>query len=125
VGTFFLGGCPIFILFNSGATYDFISKAYTQKHQLSITHTHTLYKIDIPGGDIITKQVVLSIPLSLAERVYKTNLIVLNGQEINVILGMSWMKEHKALLDTAARTVQLDSPVHGIPTHPISRCLSR
>jgi hypothetical protein len=35
------------------------------------------------------------------------------------------MKEHKALLDTAARTVQLDSPVHGItmlqlPTHPVT-----
>jgi hypothetical protein len=34
------------------------------------------------------------------------------------------MKEHKALLDTAARTVQLDSPVHGITvlqlsTHPV------
>jgi hypothetical protein len=37
-----------------------------------------------------------------------------DGQGINVILEMSWMKKHKALLDTAARTVQLDSPVHGI-----------
>jgi hypothetical protein len=58
-------------------------------------------------------------------RVYKTSLIVLDGQGINVILGMSWMKEHKALLDTAACTVQLDSLVHGItvlqlPTHPVT-----
>jgi hypothetical protein len=35
------------------------------------------------------------------------------------------MKEHKALLDTAARTVQLDSPVHVITvlqlsTHPVT-----
>jgi hypothetical protein len=28
-GTFYLGGCPIIILFNLGATHDFISKAYT------------------------------------------------------------------------------------------------
>jgi hypothetical protein len=31
-----------------------------------------------------------------------------------VILGMSWMRDHKALLDTASRTVQFDSPDHGI-----------
>jgi hypothetical protein len=27
---------------------------------------------------------------------------------------MSWMRDHKALLDTTARTVRLDSPIHGI-----------
>jgi hypothetical protein len=31
-----------------------------------------------------------------------------------VILGMGWMKVHKALLDTAARVVHLDSPIHGV-----------
>jgi hypothetical protein len=40
-------------------------------------------------------------------------LIVLEGQEIGVILGMNWMKSHMALLDTAARIVYLDSPEHG------------
>jgi hypothetical protein len=46
--------------------------------------------------------------------VYKTHLIVLDGQGIDVILEMSWMRDHKALLDTASRTVQLDSPDHGV-----------
>jgi hypothetical protein len=47
-------------------------------------------------------------------------LIVLDGQGIDVILGMSWIKEHKALLYTAARTVQLDSLVHGITVLQLS-----
>jgi hypothetical protein len=37
-----------------------------------------------------------------------------------VILEMSWMRDHKALLDTAALTVQLDSPVHGITVLQLS-----
>jgi hypothetical protein len=45
---------------------------------------------------------------------YKTCLIILEGQGIDAILEMSWMKGHKALLDTAARVVDLDSPVHGV-----------
>jgi hypothetical protein len=53
--------------------------------------------------------VVVNPSLNLGGRVYKTCLIVLEGPEIDVILGMNWMKRHRALLDTAARTVHLDS----------------
>jgi hypothetical protein len=48
----------------------------------------------------------------LARRVFETNLIILNGQGIDVILGMSWMKGHMAILDISARLVQLNSPVY-------------
>jgi hypothetical protein len=34
--------------------------------------------------------------------VYKTSLIILDGQGIDVILGMNWMKEYKAVLDIVA-----------------------
>jgi hypothetical protein len=48
--------------------------------------------------------------------VYKTSLIVLEGQGIDVILGMNWMKRHRALLDTATRTLHLDSLEQGSST---------
>jgi hypothetical protein len=50
----------------------------------------------------------------LGDKEYKTCLIVLEGQGIIVILGMGWMKAHKALLGTAARVVHLDYPIYGI-----------
>jgi hypothetical protein len=40
-GTFSLNRYPAIILFNSGATHDFITKAYTQRCQLSIHHIDT------------------------------------------------------------------------------------
>jgi hypothetical protein len=40
-------------------------------------------------------------------------LIVLDGHGIDVILGMNWMKRQRALLDTAAQVVHLDSLEHG------------
>jgi hypothetical protein len=43
----------------------------------------------IPGENVITKQLVINAPLNLGGKVYKTHLIVLDGQGINVILGMS------------------------------------
>jgi hypothetical protein len=74
------------------------------------------YMISTAGGQIVTKQVVVNPLLNLKGRIYKTCLIVLDGKGIDVILGMSWMRRHRALLDTAARVVHLDSPEHGSVT---------
>jgi hypothetical protein len=112
--TFSLNGHPIIILFDLGTSHDFISRACTQKCQLDIEHMSTPYMILTPGGNIITKQLVINAPLNVGGRVYKTHLIVLDGQGIDLILGMSWMRDHKALLDNASRSVQLNSLDHGI-----------
>jgi hypothetical protein len=45
--------------------------------------------------------------------VFSTDLIILDGQGLDVILGMSWMKRHGAVLDIAGRLVHLDSPMYG------------
>jgi hypothetical protein len=114
MGTFSLNGYHVVILFDSGATYDFISKACIQKCQLAIQDMSTPYLIKTPSGKISTNQLVKNTPLNLGGKEYKTCLIVLEGQGIDIILGMGWMKAHKALLGTAIRVVHLDSPIHGI-----------
>jgi hypothetical protein len=113
-GMFALNGYPVVILFDSGASHYFISKACTKKCQLTITHLSTPYMNSTPRGKIVTKYLAKNTLLNLVERVYKTGLIILDGQGIDVILGMSWMKEFNSLLDIAAHTTQLESLAHGI-----------
>jgi hypothetical protein len=79
--------------------------------------------ISTPGGKIFTKQVVMNPPLNLKGRVYKTCLIVLDGQGIDVILGMSWMRRHRVLLDNAAHVVHLDFPEHSSVTLQLASTL--
>jgi hypothetical protein len=52
------------------------------------------------------------VPLKLSRRVISTNLIVLRGQGIDIILGMRWMKLHKVILDIATRLVHMYYLVH-------------
>jgi hypothetical protein len=117
-GTFSLNRYPAIVLFYSGATHDFISKACTQRCQLSIHHIDTPYLITTPG--VVTKQIVIHPLLNLTWKLYKPSLIVLDGQGLDIILGMGWMRTHKALLETATRVVQLDSPIHGTHVHQLT-----
>jgi hypothetical protein len=78
-GMFSLHGRPIVIMFDSGASHDFISRACTQKHHLGIQHSDSPYMISTPGGRMATKHIVLKTPLMLGGRVFKVCLIVLDG----------------------------------------------
>jgi hypothetical protein len=53
------------------------------------------------------------IPLELAGRVFSTALIILEGQGIDVILGLNWMNMHRVVLDISTHLVHLDSPSYG------------
>jgi hypothetical protein len=110
---FSLNEHPIVILFDSGATHNFISKACTKNYQLTIMHLSTPYMISTLGGKMVTQYLAKNTPLNLVRKVYKTGLIILECQGIDVILGMSWMKKFKALPNIAACTVHLESPAHG------------
>jgi hypothetical protein len=80
---------------------------------LSTMTAKALYVVSTPGGQVGADWIVRKAPLELAERVFSTDLIILKGQVLDVTLGMSWMKLHRAVLDIADRLVHLDSPVYG------------
>jgi hypothetical protein len=113
-GMFFLNEHPVIILFDSGASHDFISSTCAKKARLSMVAMKAPYVISTPGGRVDVDQIVRKAPLKLVGRVFNTDLIILKGQGLDVILGMSWMKLHRAVLDIAGQLVHLDSPMYGM-----------
>jgi hypothetical protein len=105
VGTFFLYEHPIIILFDSGASHDFLSLAYAQKVGLTLCTTQVSYSINTPRGRVVANQMARKIPLELVGRVFSTALIILEGQGIDVILS--------TVLDISTRLVHLGSPIYG------------
>jgi hypothetical protein len=112
-GMFFLNERPIIILFDSRASHDFISSACAKKAKLSLVALGAPYVISTPRGCVDTDQIVWRVPLELTGQIFNTDLTILKGQGIDVILGMGWMKLHKAVLDIATRLIHLNSPVYG------------
>ena len=50
------------------------------------------YSIILTGATISTNQIVRDVLISIQEREYTIDLIILPGLAIDVILGMNWMR---------------------------------
>ena len=50
------------------------------------------------------------VPINLGGHIFPTTMIILKDQDIDVILGMNWMYQHKTVVDTLNRTIRLSLP---------------
>jgi hypothetical protein len=53
---------------------------------------------------------VYQVPVKLAGHDFPTDMIILKDPDIDVILGMNWMHQHGAVLDTLNRTIKMNLP---------------
>jgi predicted aspartyl protease len=83
-GTFSINDTPIKILFDSGATHNFISEKLLGKLGSMGSHIKSAYKIITPGGNISSHTLAFGVPLKLGSKTIQSNLIA-------IILGMDWM----------------------------------
>ena len=89
MGMFLVVNHPATIIFDSGASHTFISKTFVDKHCIHNTESWEGFVIHSLGGQIFTREVVFHVPVTLAGHEFPTNMIVLKGQDIDVILGMN------------------------------------
>jgi hypothetical protein len=115
-GTFSINDTPVKILFDSGATHSFISENLLGKLGLMGSHTKSAYKIITPGGNISSHILAFGVPLKLGSKNIQSNLITINLEGMDVILGMDWMTQHKVVLDISDRIVAINSPMVGHTT---------
>jgi hypothetical protein len=112
-GTFSIRDRPITILFDSGATHSFINVKTVSNLDLKWCHTNQAYMIATPGRKVASNQVALSVPLEIGSKTFPTNMVTMNLEGVDVILGMNWMSQHKVVLDISERMVEIHSPFVG------------
>lgn len=93
-GTFLVLNQAVVVLFDSGASHSFIGSKARERCELDVGHTKESYVITTLGGKIASDQIVTLVPLQLGPTLFKENLILLDLEGIDVILGMDWMARH-------------------------------
>jgi hypothetical protein len=108
-GTFTIHHQPAVIPFDSGATHSFISLKFGTKVGWDFYHTKGTYMIATPGGKIASNQICRAVPIQIGSNLIKTDLILLNLEGMDILLGMDWMTRHQVLLDISSRAVEINS----------------
>ena len=110
-GMFLVNKHPTIVLFDSRASHSFMSQTFASKHDQKIIEVNKGgYSISSARATISTNQLVRDVLISIQEREYTMDLIVLPGLAIDVILGMNWMSGYGVLIDTSTRTITLREP---------------
>jgi hypothetical protein len=109
-GTFSIFHQPALIMFDSSESHNFISQKFSTKCQLPFCHTRWSFMIATPGGKVATNQLNQSVPIQLRSKIFKTTLLILGLENVDIILGANWMTQHQVVLDVAARTLEISSP---------------
>jgi hypothetical protein len=112
MGTFSINHQPMVILFDSGATHSFISSKCGTKVGLDFHPTQGTYMIVTPSGKISSHQICRRVSIQMGSNLIKTDLLLLDLEGMDVLLGMNWMTGHRVSLDIFSRTVEIDSPDH-------------
>jgi hypothetical protein len=115
-GIFFVLNYPAIILFDSGASHNFISAKFSAKCQLPFHHTNGGITISTPGGRVATYQINRHVPIRFGSLIIKTTLLVLGLDSVDIILGTDWLSRHQAVIDIAARVIEIHSPMCGETT---------
>jgi predicted aspartyl protease len=109
-GTFTIHHQPAVILFDSGATHCFISPTFGTKVGLDFYHTKGTYMITTPSGKTASNQICRDVPIQMGSNLIRIDLILLNLEGMDILLGMDWMTRHQVSLDISSRAVEIDSP---------------
>jgi hypothetical protein len=107
---FYINSVPTVILFDSGATHLFIFSHYVNTNELPLQTMQKSMIVITPKGPIEANYMTNRLTLTIMGREFWSMPIVLEDNSIDLILGMSWLREAKTVIHYVRGTVELTSP---------------
>jgi hypothetical protein len=104
---------PAVILLYSGASHNFISTKFSTKCQLPFHHTNGGITISTPGGRVATYQINRHVLIRLGSFIFKTTLLIMGLDSVDIILWTDWLSRHHVVIDVAARAIEIHPPLDG------------
>jgi predicted aspartyl protease len=107
---FYINAIPATILFDSGATHSFMSAQYANTNELPLKNMKTPMVVITPKGSIEANYMTRRLTLTIMGREFWVTPIILDESSIDLILGMSWLRKAKVVIQCGRGTVELTSP---------------
>jgi hypothetical protein len=97
------------ILFDSGASYSFVSSSFMEKHNIPTVLLKIPLLTRTPRGEIKCQLGCSRVRIILSGVEFLADLVV-KSKGIDMILGMDWLSLHNGLISCADKVVHLTNP---------------
>ena len=87
-GKFLVKTITAIILFDTGASHSYISRGFLDKNKMPTKVLSTPMLVRSPGAEYMASQGCFQMPLTIGRHVFPSDLIILESQGLDVILGM-------------------------------------
>ena len=88
IGKFLINSFTALVLFDTGASHSYISRGFVDKFKLPTVALKTHMLVSSPGAEYMASRWWDQIPLTIGNHVFSSDLIILESQGLDVILGM-------------------------------------
>ncbi|GJZ49900.1 putative reverse transcriptase domain-containing protein [Tanacetum coccineum] len=107
-GTFSLNDHFVTVLFDSGADFSFISTEFAPLLNVKPSIVNPGYVIEVADGKKVeVDRVIRDCKLELGSSLFSINLIPLGHGSFDVIVGMDWLSQHKAVIVCHEKVVEI------------------
>ena len=117
MGTLLVNSVPASVLFDTGASHSFMSEDFAYKHDVKCEEMNTSVLVKTPVGQCQTSLVGIDVPVEIEGLEFYASPIILKSSNIDLILGMNWLKAHTASIVCTTKTVHLLHPSDEIVTY--------
>ncbi|XP_070042452.1 uncharacterized protein [Nicotiana tomentosiformis] len=99
------------VLFNPGSTYSYVSSLFADF--LGVPHESLgtpIYVSMLVGDSVVVDRIYRSCIMTFCGYETRTNLLLLDMTDFEVILGMDWLSPYQVILDFHSKTITLEIP---------------
>src|SRR3954471_1642473 len=107
LGRLLVCSVPATVLFDSGASHSFVSQRFADEQVLSLEDLPGSLSIVSPGSKMASSVRAPFVRIDIQGCMFPASLILLPRSDIDVILGMDWLVQHKAKIDCPSKTMLL------------------
>ena len=110
-GTIQVFDSDAYVLIDPDATHSFISAKFIAQVNIEIQPIDCSMVVSLPTGDLlIADRVYMGCRVIIEGHEFRANLVLLDIQNFDVILGMDWLSRHHATMDCFRKEVKFRRP---------------
>ncbi|XP_074289223.1 uncharacterized protein LOC141614372 [Silene latifolia] len=107
-GNIFLNSTPVNVLFDTGASYSFVSHSLSKRLHLKPQNQELRLPIGLPTREIISCTTLFrDCVLTIEGNRFLADLIQFNLQDFDIVLGMDWFRKNHVMVDCHEKSVTI------------------